>query len=271
MVILPDTLGHQHLPVKSITISSQKGGVGKTTLAINLAYSLAREGHRTLLIDTDPQGSVGLSLTRQSKSQKGFYDFLENPHLELHSLLLPTRLDSFWLIPSGKEADYDSGTMGAHLARVRSLFRLIRQDGFDFCIIDTAAGLFGATSDVVTACDALLIPQQAEPLGIRSVPRLLNSLERNKVMNPHFQILGLCMTMVHEHLPESVDAVEKLRKLLPNGMVFRNHIPRDEVFLKASAVGVPVGALDEGSEVDFAFHGLRDEVLGKLSTARSFA
>ena len=76
----------------TIVVSSQKGGVGKTTVSINLAYAFARSGKRTLLVDADPQGSVGLSLTRQSRLLSGFYDALDDSSLGLEKLVVPTRL-----------------------------------------------------------------------------------------------------------------------------------------------------------------------------------
>lgn len=250
----------------SIAVSSQKGGVGKTTLSINLAHSFARAGVRTLLIDADPQGSVGLSLTRQSRLLTGFYDYLSDPGIPLDNLIVPTRLETFSLVACGQASDYEAGTggTGAHLARVRAFLRSAATRGFDLCIVDTAAGLFGVTGDVIASSDAILIPQQAEPLGIRSVPKLLEGLNRLRVMNPRLSVLGVCLTMVQKELAESTEAASALRQLLPQEMMFQTQIPRDSLFVRASARGLPVGVLEEGVGAQVVFDSLRAEIEAKL-------
>ncbi len=250
----------------SIAVSSQKGGVGKTTVSINLAHAFARAGVRTLLVDADPQGSVGLSLTRQSRLLTGFYDYLTDPGIPLDRLIVPTRLETFSLVASGQASDYEAGggAMGAHLARVRAFLRSVEARGFDLCLIDTAAGLFGVTGDVIASSNAIMIPQQAEPLGIRSVPKLLEGLNRLRVMNPRLSVLGVCLTMVQHDLAESTEAAEALRQLLPPEMVFQTQIPRDGLFVRASARGLPVGVLEDGAGAQVVFDSLRAEIEAKL-------
>lgn len=242
--------------------------MGKTTVAINLAHAFARAGTRTLLVDADPQGSVGLSLTRQSRRLSGFFDYLTDPSIPLDRLIVPTRMDTFALVACGQGGDYESGSAGAgaHLARVRSFLHAAGSRGYDLCLIDTAAGLFGVTGDVVTACDSVMIPQQAEPLGIRSVPKLLEGLNRLRVMNPRLSLLGVCLTMLQDDIPESLEAGAALRQLLPPGMVFRTEIPRDGLFVKASARGLPVGALEQGAPMQAVFDQLHAEIAAKLPT-----
>ncbi len=254
--------------VINIAVSSQKGGVGKTTVSINLAHAFARVGLRTLLVDADPQGSVGLSLTRQSRLLTGFYDFLQDPSLALDRLIVPTRLETFSLVASGQAGDYEAGGgMGSHLARVRTFLRGVETRGFDLCIIDTAAGLFGVSSDVIVSSDAVLIPQQAEPLGIRSVPKLLEGLNRLRVMNPRLNVLGVCLTMVQDDLTESTEAAAALRQLLPPELVFKTQIPRDGLYVRASARGLPAGALADGANALTVFDSLREEIHAKLPIA----
>ncbi|BCX49417.1 chromosome partitioning protein ParA [Haloferula helveola] len=251
----------------SIAVSSQKGGVGKTTVSINLAHAFARAGFRTLLVDADPQGSVGLSLTRQSRLLSGFYDYLADPGIPFERLLVPTRLDTFSLVASGQAGDYEVGgaPTGASLSRVRSFLRTVEARDFDICLIDTPAGLFGLTADVICSSDAVLVPQQAEPLGIRSVPKMLEGLNRLRVIHPGLAVLGVVLTMVQQNMEESRESVIALRNLLPEELLLRTLVPRDPLFVKASARGLPIGVMEEGTGALAVFDSLRSEIEAKLN------
>ncbi len=248
--------------VNTIAISSQKGGVGKTTLAINLAHAFARTGRRVLLVDSDPQGSVGLSLTRKSRDLPGFFDMVMNPGMMAENLVISTRLKTLSLVTSGQSDGYELGSaaMGGALHRVRRFLSEVEAMGFDLCLIDTAGGLFGVTADVLSAVDGVLVPQQAEPLGIRSVPKMLEALARLRVVNPKLQVLGVVLTMVNEELAESVECARALRKLLPSEMVLETMIRRDDLFVRASARGLPVGVVNGGTVVRDNFDRLRSEL-----------
>jgi chromosome partitioning protein len=213
-----------------------------------------------------------LSLTRQSRLLTGFYDYLTDPGIPLDRLIVPTRLETFSLVASGQASDYEAGggAMGAHLARVRAFLRSVAARGFDLCLIDTAAGLFGVTGDVIASSDAIMIPQQAEPLGIRSVPKLLEGLNRLRVMNPRLSVLGVCLTMVQNDLAESIEAASALRQLLPEEMVFQTQIPRDGLFVRASARGLPVGVLEDGAGAQIVFDALRSEIETKLEPSDAY-
>lgn len=244
--------------------------MGKTTLSINLAHAFARAGLNTLLVDADPQGSVGLSLTRQSRLLPGFYDFLADPGIPMERLIVPTRLETFSLVAAGQASDYEAGngSSGSHLARVRAFLRSAAALRYDICIIDTAAGLFGVANDIIASADALILPQQAEPLGIRSVPKLLEGLNRLRVINPRLHVLGVCLTMINQALAESTETAAAIRQLLPPEMLFQTAIPRDDIFIRASAKGLPVGVMENGGGAEAVFDSLRAEVQSKLGKSR---
>lgn len=250
----------------TIAVSSQKGGVGKTTVSINLAYAFARSGKRTLLVDADPQGSVGLSLTRQSRSLTGFYDAIDDVSLTMDKMVVPTRLQTMSIVPAGQRSEYELAeeTLSDSKTGIRRFFRMAEEAGYDICIIDSAAGLFGVTADVLSVSRAVVIPQQAEPLGVRSVPKMLEALTRMRSVNPHLNVLGVVMTMVQKQLAESVDSVKALRGLLPEKMVVGEVVPRDDLFIRASAKGLPVGVMNGGADVLAVFDGIRREIEAKL-------
>ncbi|MBK1832708.1 ParA family protein [Roseibacillus ishigakijimensis] len=251
----------------TIAVSSQKGGVGKTTLSVNLAHAFARAGRRTLLVDADPQGSVGLSLAKKAGDLPGFYDFMADPSLPLGQLVVPTRLPTFSLMAAGQSSDYEqgAGAEGEVPLRMKEFLRTVKAGGYELCLIDTAAGLFGVTAEILTASTAVIVPQQAEPLGIRSVPKLLSLLARMREKNPRLTVLGILLTMMQPRLAESREAARGVKEILPPELLFRTTIPRDDLFLRASARGVPVGALENGKGAMAVFDRVRREVEDKLA------
>ena len=225
----------------AISTASQKGGVGKTTLCINLAYSLARRGWRVLLVDTDPQGGVGLSLAKSAKSREGFYEFVLKRG-DLPNLVITTRLPEQEVMPAGLTDASARVTSVMHEApgRVADLLRAAELRGIDCVLFDTAAGLNGMSETIVKACDYVILPQQAEPLAVRSVPHMLETLARFRAEGAGVKVAGILLTMVMREHEMSLRVARELREMLPANLLFQQSIPRMPSFLDASALGVPV-------------------------------
>lgn len=196
----------------------------------------------------------------------GFYDFLDDEELSVRNLVVSTQMPTFSLMTAGQDSDYelDGGAMGVTQLRLQTFLTEVEALGYDLCLIDTAAGFFGATAGVLSCADAVIVPQQAEPLGVRSAPKVLEALNRMRMMNPKLDVLGLVLTMVNEGVAESRDAAMALRDLLPAEMVLKTEVSRDDLYLKASARGVPISVMEEGEEFLVIFEALRSELEERL-------
>jgi len=230
--------------VIAVATASQKGGVGKTTVCVNLAYSLARRGWNTLLVDTDPQGAVGLSLAKSSRSKPGFYDLLSGA-VTLDRVVLNSRLPELGILPAGQYDECARRGIVLHdlPSQLADLMRTAELRGVDVLLIDTAAGLTGVSEAVVKGSDYVIVPQQAEPLAVRSLPHLLETLARFRSEGAAVKVAGILLTMVMEDQEMSRKVTTELRQMLPPHMLFKHSIPRLNTFLEASAYGVPVALL----------------------------
>lgn len=236
--------------VRKVSIASQKGGVGKTTIAINLAYSLARRGHRVLLLDADPQGAIGLSLVANATYRSGFFDALLGK--DFRGSLLPTRLPTLSILPAGNYEQFQLSPLASdpdgRRARIRRLLQSIAEAAdlaCDILLMDTAAGTHSITGDILWLSDTVLLPEQAEPLGLRTLPQILHYLAELRIKTPPTQVLGILPTMVDERSPTSRDVLAQLQDIVPRELLFRVSIPRDDLFLRASEHGVPLALLRE--------------------------
>jgi chromosome partitioning protein len=233
--------------MQSLCVASQKGGVGKTTVALNLAYALATKGSRVLLVDTDPQGAIGLSL--RSRSGKGGGPGLAGftgGNLRLEDVVVRTRLAELDLLPVGPVAIQDSHGFAVHLADGSELARLKALAGsaaYDYMIFDTPSGFGGITLGALRAADWVLSTLQAEPIAMRSFPQLLEVLGALHRDGMAAQLLGVVLTMVQLRNRTSSSVAEEAWTRMPEDVVFDTTIPRDPVFLEASAQGVPLGLL----------------------------
>ena len=224
-------------------VVSQKGGVGKTTVALNLALAFARRGTRTALVDVDPQGGIGFSLTGKTRETPGLTGWRAG--VPIDQCLIKTKVESLSLMPVGSPPWNDITRWSNSLADGRELEQLaaLLSARFDLVMFDAPAGLFAPTQGVFRAATHLLAPLQAEPLALRTVPNLLEAVAAAREEGARAQLAAVVLTMVKFREEISASVAQEAWGLFPESLVLEAYIPRDPIFVLASAKGVPVGLL----------------------------
>ncbi len=256
----------------TLAISSTKGGVGKTTCAINLAFSCAKRGWKTLLVDADPQGSVGLSLSPTAQSHSGLYEIVTQSQ-SLNDVALRTKLDTLKIVMAGKIPSNEVSKWCTSLQDGGSLapfFRAATDEGFDLVVIDTPSGMHGPTEGILRNVTHVLVPQQCEPLALRSLMMtvdFLNQLQTEK--ESACTLVGVVLCMADQNSPESKQIVDEIRQLLPSELVVQALLPRDPSVVYASMKGMPLGLLRTPPPIAIIFDQLAAELEPKLGLSRS--
>ncbi|HEY6868499.1 MAG TPA: ParA family protein [Novosphingobium sp.] len=255
-----------------IAIANQKGGVGKTTTAINIATALAATGWKTLLIDLDPQGnaSTGIGIGTAAR-ERSSYDLLVD-EARLATCVMPTRIPGLDLVPatvdlSGAEVEL----VGVDNRTDRLRNALAQDTGHDICFIDCPPSLGLLTLNALTAADTLLVPLQCEFFALEGLSQLLQTVERvQERFNPGLGIIGVALTMYDRRNRLTDQVADDVRACLSE-LVFESVIPRNVRLSEAPSHGLPALVYDCNCTGSRAYMALARELIGRLPERRKAA
>ncbi|MBO9725840.1 MAG: ParA family protein [Novosphingobium sp.] len=255
-----------------IAIANQKGGVGKTTSAINIATALAATGWKTLLIDIDPQGnaSTGIGVSASERDRTS-YDVLVD-RARIAECVMPTRIPNLDLLAatvdlSGAEVELVNADDRANRLRTA-----LRGDlGYDVCLIDCPPSLGLLTLNALAAADTLLVPLQCEFFALEGLSQLLQTVERvQQRFNPDLGIIGIALTMFDRRNRLTDQVSEDVRSVLGQ-LVFETTIPRNVRLSEAPSHGVPALIYDHACAGSRAYMALARELITRLPEKRKAA
>lgn len=252
---------------KILGVVNQKGGVGKTTTAINLSACLAIEGLSVLLVDCDPQANAtsGLGVPRDD-NRHSIYDVLVGTSLA-EQVILPTEIKDLWLLPGSKNltgANVELTGVEGRESRLKNALAPIR-DNHDLVILDCPPALDLLTLNVLVASDSLIVPMQAEYFALEGISELVSTLERVRAnFNPDISIEGVLLTMYDDRTNLAQQVTETLRDYFKEKL-FQTVIPRNVRLAEAPSHGKPVALYDARSRGTEAYFELTGEFLARNS------
>jgi chromosome partitioning protein len=249
-----------------VAVANQKGGVGKTTTAINLATSIARSGRRVLLIDLDPQGNLtsGIGLRGQRAPGGTVYEALLSD-ADPHGFLAPTVVPSMFLVPTDRNLTGAEIELVPMLEREKRLKRVIDglRPSFDFVFIDCPPSLGLLTLNALVAADAVLIPLHCEYFALEGLADLVGTMRRVRAsLNPALDIEGVLLTMYDERTTLGQLVARDVREFFRE-KVFNTIIPRNVKLGEAPSHGIPGVLYDAKSRGAAAYNALAQELLAR--------
>ena len=249
---------------KIIAITNQKGGVGKTTTAVNLSAMLADSGKQVLMVDLDPQGNTTSGLGCTVKNGDSVYDALMG-RSNIRDCIQKTAVKKLRLAGSDIRlagAEVELVSMDRREFYLKTLLAPLRED-YDFILIDCPPSLSLLTINALTAADSVLIPIQCEYYALEGVTSLMNTVTRiRKTINPHLEIEGVLLTMLDGRTNLGIQVVEQVKKHFRSA-VFATVIPRNIRLGEAPSHGLPIHLYDPKSSGAQAYKALAKEVLAR--------
>jgi chromosome partitioning protein len=250
---------------KILGVVNQKGGVGKTTTAINLSACLAIEGLNVLLVDCDPQANAtsGLGVPRDD-NRHSIYDVLVG-NAPAEQVILPTDVKNLWLLPGSKNltgANIELAGVEGRETRLRDALAPIRGN-HDLVVLDCPPALDLLTLNVLVAANSLIVPMQAEYFALEGISELISTLERvQAAFNPEISIEGVLLTMYDDRTNLAQQVTETLRDYFKEKL-FHTVIPRNIRLAEAPSHGKPVALYDARSRGTESYFELTGEFLAR--------
>lgn len=256
----------------TIAVANQKGGVGKTTTAINIATALAATGWRVLLLDLDPQGnaSTGIGISSADR-QRSTYEVIID-QASIAECLMPTRIPNLDLIPATVDlsgAEVELVSVENRTDRLRDVLSL--HHGHDICLVDCPPSLGLLTLNALSAADTILVPLQCEFFALEGLSQLLQTVERvQQRFNPDLGIIGIVLTMFDRRNRLTDQVADDVRSCLRE-LVFEAVIPRNVRLSEAPSHGLPALVYDHNCAGSQAYMQLARELIARLPQQRKAA
>lgn len=247
---------------KIIAIANQKGGVGKTTTAINLAAALGTKNKKILLVDVDAQGNATSGLGLEKTITPSVYEMMIDG-IPASDVTIETEFQNLWVVPAGE------GLAGAEIElvlledreyRLKKSLSSVKQE-FDYIFLDCPPSLGLITLNCLTSADSVLIPLQCEYYALEGLTQLMTNIKRiQKSLNPDIELEGILLTMLDARTNIGLQVVDEIKEHFP-GKAYATIIPRNVRLTEAPSYGQPINVYDKNSKGCEAYDNLAEEFL----------